>query len=219
MVKKQKRRIHKKVKKYAGKTEEEWRDWGEEFGKTLAKRGKDFAEEMENLSEKFSKRAERRSKEFREDWKFWWFKTFGFIGPLIVSIFGVVIISLGVLALKFVNLPLNSNFISALSNFIFSNLYWIFAAFLAFNYLEYFSKRYAKTYWMISPIIGSIGILVMIFVAVWILNFINIFAQSNFIFYFSNFLYTNMIGIFFVFLVLGYAVIFIRKFLTYPSRV
>jgi hypothetical protein len=219
MAKKPKRRTNKKVEKYVGKTEEEWRDWGEEFGKTMAKRGKDFVEEVEKLSEKFSKHAELKSREFSKDWKMWWFKTFGFIGPLIESIFGVIVISIGILALKFVNLPLHSSFISALANFVFSNLYWIFAAFLVFNYIDYFSKRYAKTYWITSPIIDSIGLAVMILIAVWIINFLNTFVRSSFTTYVSNFLYTNIVGIFFVFLVLGYAIMFIRKIFIYPSRV
>jgi hypothetical protein len=215
MAKKPKRN----VKRYAGKTEEEWRDWGEKFGKRMEKRGKEFGEEMENLSERISEHFERRGKEWAEECKDWWFGTLGFIGPLIGSIFGVVCLAFGVWVLKFINLPLNSSFISSLSNFILTNLHWFFAIFLFFGYNDYFSKRYPKTYWIISPFTNSIGVIFVVWIAVWILNLINKFTDSAVISFVSNFLYLNLLRIFFVFLVLGYTIIFIKKFIRYTVDV
>jgi hypothetical protein len=205
----------KDVKKYAGRTEEEWRDWGEKFGKRMEKRGKKFGEEMEDFGERMSKHFERRGKKWAEESKYWWFGTLGFIGPLIGSIFGIICLALVVWVLKFINLPLNSSFITSLSNFILSKLHWFFAFFLFFGYNDYFSKRYSKTYWIISPITNSIGVVFVVWIAIWILNLINTFAGSAAISFVANFLYLNLAGIFFIFLVLGYAIMFIKKFITY----
>jgi hypothetical protein len=205
----------RKVKRYAGKTEEEWRDWGEKFGKRMEKRGKDFGEEMGDLGERIGKRFERKSKKWEKECKDWWFFSLGFIGPLIGSIFGIICLAFGLWILKFVNLPLNSSFISGLSSFILSKMHWFFAVFLFFGYSDYFSKRYQKTFWIVSPIFNSIGIVVVVWFVTWMLNLINGFASSTVISFVSNFLYLNLTGIFFVFLVLGYAIVFIKKFITY----
>ncbi len=208
----------RKIKRYAGKTEDEWRNWGEKFGKRMEKRGREFSDEMEDLGERIGKHVERRSKKWAEEYRDWWFGTLDFIGPFIGSVFGVICLALGVWLLKFVNLPLESSFISSLSNFILSKLHWFFAVFLFLGYNDYFSKRYSKTFWIISPFTNSIGVVFVIWVAVWILNLINNFAGSSVIAFVSNLLYLNLTGIFFVFLVLGYAIVFIRKFVMYPLR-
>ena len=200
MAKKPKRKVKRKVKKYAGKTEKEWRDWGEKFGKRMDQRAKEFAEEVEDLGERFGKRMEG-----------WWFRTFGFIGPLIGSIFGLICLAVGIWVLNMINLPLRSSFILAVSNFLFTNLHLFFGVFLFFGYSDYFSKRYPKTYWMISPITTSIGIVIVIWISVWILNSINTYIGSSVIESLSNFLYVNVWGIFVLFLVLGYAFAFIKR--------
>lgn len=215
MAKKPKKYPKREVKKYAGKTEEEWRDWGEKFGKRMEQRGREFGEEMEDLGERFGKHFEHRAKEWKKECRDWWFFSFGFIGPLIGSIFGIICLAFGIWILKFVNLPLNSNFISALSNFFITKMHWFFAFFLFFGYSDYFNKRYQKTFWLVSPVFNSVGIVIVIWVVTWLLNLINGFINSSAISFVSRFLYLNLTGIFFVFLVLGYAIVFIKKFITY----
>jgi len=201
----------RKVKRYAGKTEEEWRDWGEKFGKRMDKRGKEFAEEMEDFGKRFGIYMEYKGKKWEREWKTWWFKTFGFIGPLIGSIFGIICVAVGIFVLNLINLPLGSGFISQVSNFLFTNIHWFFAVFLFFGYSDYFSKRYRKNYWMVSPIISSIGIVIVVWISIWALNLINTYVNSTLITSLSNFLYVNLWGIFVVFLILGYAVVVIKK--------
>lgn len=207
MVKKPKRN----VKRHANKTEDEWRDWGDKFGKRMNKRGKEFGEEMRDLGERLGKKMERRSKKWEKEWKDWWFTTFGFIGPLIGSVFGIICLSVGILALNLINLPLESNFISGVSNFLFKNLHWFFTAFLFFGYTDYFSKRFSETYWIVSPIVTSVGVVIVIWISVWILNLINAYVSSSIITSLSNFLYVNLLGIFFLLLVFGYALVVIKK--------
>lgn len=187
--------------------EEEWKDWGEKFGKRMEKRGKDFAEEMQDLGERFGRRMDRRDKE----WKYRWFGVFGFIGPLIGSILGVVFLGILIWLLKFINLPLNSSFISSVSNFLFVNLHWFFAVFLFFGYSDYFSKRFHITFWIVSPITTSIGTIIVIWISTWVLNLINASVQSSLIASVSNFLRANLLSLFIIFLVLGYVIVIIKK--------
>jgi hypothetical protein len=202
------RKPKRNVKKYAGKTEEEWRDWGEKFGKRMEKGSKEFAEEIEDLGDRFEKYLEQRDKKLKKEW---WFISFGFIGPLLGSIFGIVLLALGILALNIINLPLRSIFIASVSNFLLANLYWFFGAFLFFGYSNYFSKRYPKSFWMIEPITTSISITVLAWFTILVLSLINVSVGSTFIASVSNFLYTNLLGIFVVFLVLGYIIVIIKK--------
>lgn len=208
---KRKRKPQRKAKRYHGKTEKEWRDWGEKFGKRMDKRGKDFAEEMEDFGKRFGIHMEQKGRRWERECRDWWFRTLGFVGPLVGSIFGIICVALGIFVLNLINLPVGSNFISQVSNFLFSNIHWFFAIFLFFGYSDYFSKRYSKTYWMVSPIFSSIGAVIVIWISIWVLNLINAYANSSFIASLSDFLAVNLWGIFIVLLILGYALAFIKK--------
>lgn len=205
----------KNVKKYAGKTEEEWRDWGEKFGKRMEKRGKEFAEEVEDLGERFEKRFGHKKRLEKE----WWFISFGFVGPLIGSIFGLICLALGILALNVINIPLGSSFIASVSNFFLTNIYWFFGAFLFFGYSHYFSKRYPKSFWLIEPITTATGITILAWISIFILGLINVYAGSPFIASVANFLLRNLLGIFVVFLVFGYIVVIMKKIVMNLLRV
>jgi uncharacterized membrane protein YeaQ/YmgE (transglycosylase-associated protein family) len=173
---------------------------------------RDFGEEMEDLGKRFERRYGGR----RERRKEWWFN-FGFVGPLIGSIFSLLFLIIGIWILDLFNSILGSVFVSALTNFIFVNLNWFFAAFLFFGYNNYLSRRY-KSYWIISPITGSIGAVIVIWLATVILNLINTVPRSSLIATVSNLLSTNLAEIFVLFLVLGYVVTIIRKIFEYSLR-
>jgi len=178
----------------------------------LEKRAKDFAEEVEAIGKRFGKRMEKKGKE----WECCGPKTFGFIGPLISSIFGIIVLCLGIWLLNWINIPTGSSFISRLTSFIFTNLHWFFAFFVYSNYTEYFSKKYSKSYWIISPLTTSIGIVIVIWISIMILNIINASVASSIILIASNFLYENLPGFFFLFLVLGYAFVTIKMLIMSP---
>jgi len=205
MAKKRKRKPKKKVRRYR-KKEEDFGDWVE-------KRSKEFAEEMEDIGKRFGIQIEREAKKWEKEESEWWFRNFGFIGPLIGSIFGLVFIVFGIWILNLINVPLRSGFISTISSFIFTNLHWFFAAFIFFGYSNYLSKRLPKTYWIISPFIKGVGAVFIIWISVWLLNIINIYADNSVIAHVSNFLYLNLWEIFILFLVLGYVIIFAKKIL------
>jgi hypothetical protein len=205
------RKSRREERMYAGKTENEWRDWGERFGKLMDQRGREFAEEIEDIGERFGRHMDRKSSKWEKRCKYWWFSTLGFIGPLIGSILGIVFIALGIWVLDVINLPLSSSFISSLSSFLYRNLALFFAAFLFFGYSDYFSKRFPRAFWIISPITTALGIVILIWASIFILNLINATLNSSFISSVSNFLHANLSGIFVVAVVLGYIFLFIGK--------
>ncbi len=176
----------KKHKRYAGKTEERRKDWGEVFGKRMERTGKGMGKD-------------------------WWFRTFGLIGPLIGSIFGIVCLSIGIWLLNLVNAPLASTFISSLSHILLANLHWFFLIILFFGYNDYFSRIYFKKYWMVSPIVNSVRIIIVIWVLLWILSLVNSNIGSSLLVSVSNSIYANLLIIFLVFAVLGYVFLIIKK--------
>jgi hypothetical protein len=201
---------YKESKVYAGKTREEWRDWGEEFGMGLDKGGKEFGKSMEEMGGRIREHVKSHRGEWRE-WRRerrgrlhdWWFGTFGLIAPLLGSVFGIVLLLLGILALNIINLSARSYFVYAVSAFLFSNLYLFFAVSLLMGYGKYFSRRYG-VFWIVSPFIKSIGITFVIWIAIFVLDLINVYSGSSFIAAVSNFLRVNLLGIFVVLVVLGY---------------
>lgn len=186
------------------------REYGELESK-IEQRSREFAEEIEQLGRRLGMDIEHAARRHERERRERWFRTFGMIGPLVGSIFSIIFLAFGLWVLNFINLSLGSIFISNISNFFFANLHWLFAAFLFFGYSNYFSMRFPKTYWLVSPIIGSLGAVFVLWISVSLLKIINVYASSNFITSLSSFVYGNLWGIFFALVVFGYAVILFRK--------
>jgi hypothetical protein len=206
-----KRKSKAYVKKYAGKTEDEWRDWGESFGKRLDRSGRQFAEEIDYIARRFRNHFDDKGKEWEMKYKGWWFRSFGFIGPLIGSVLGIIFLAIGILVLNLINASLGNGFIFSLTDFLQGNLHWFFGAFLFFGYSDYFFKRSPGFYRVISPIILGIGVVIVIWIVAGILNLINAYAQSSAIGVVSGFLYSNLFGLFVLFVALGYLVMIIKR--------
>lgn len=182
----------RKVKKYAGKTEKEWREWGEEFGKSMEKVGEDF-----------EKRMEERGK-LKKRYRSWMFETFGFIGPIIGSIISIFILVIGIWILRTINMYLADAFISMLSDFLYSNIQLFFLASLFFGYCNYFSRRYAKNYRIFSPIVNSLNIVFVIWILASIFVLIGIYSWIYIFSDISYFLLRNLFILFIAFAVIGY---------------
>jgi uncharacterized membrane protein len=191
------KKSRRKAEQYTTKNEEEW--------------GKEFGKKMEKWGESFGRRMERRGKVWQKEWKERWFWPLGFIGPLIKSIFGIIGLVILVWILKFINLPLGNSFISGLSNFLLNNLHWFFVASIFFGYNRYFSWRFKKNYWIVAPVTTSICIVIALWIAILLLNFLNTFIAISTLAYASNILYAAMFIIFIIFIVLGYLTIIIKK--------
>lgn len=193
--------------KFAGRTEEEWRDWGADFGKRMDRIGRDFGDEMEDWADRFTDHMERRGRRWEQRWerrwdkrqRKWrrrWYDIFGIVGPLVGSIIGIVLLLIGVFILKVVNGYVGSSFISSLSGFLVAYLYVFFGASLFFGYYNYFSRMYPGIRWMITPLTVAAGMVFALWIAIYVLN--------PFLEQVSAFLAQNLWGIFFVVLVMGY---------------
>jgi len=179
------------------------------FERTIEQRFKDFAEEVEDLAERFDFHVEKKSKKIESHW----FGTLGFLWPLIGGVFGLLFLAFGIWLLSWVNFSLQNIFISTITNFLFINIHWFFAAFLLFGYGDYLSRRFTQEYWTISPIFVSMRVYFTIWFSVWILKLINLYAENEIIRVISNFLSLNIWGISVLFLVLGYVGIVLKKLL------
>jgi len=200
----------RKQKKYAGKTEKEWRDWGEDFGKGIDSGSKKFSEGMERWGDDFGKHVERHGRRMEKEWKNWWFDAFGFVGPLLVSIIGIFFLAIGIWILNFVNFSLHSIFIFMLSNFLASNIQWFFLATLFLNYAKYFSRKY-EGYWIFSPMVNSLNIVYVVWILTSIFILIGVYTGVNILTNFANFLNDNLLGLFILFALIGYIFEFTKK--------
>ena len=178
------------------------------FEEILEKNGEHFAEEIKALLKSAGIDVEERYKKKHEEMGF---RVFGIVGPLIGSIVSVIFLALFAWILNFINLGLSIYLIASVTSFITSNMHWLFALFLFFGYSDYFSRRNKKTFWIVAPFVGSIVMLFVLWISIWALDTINLSANSIFLAYLSNSLYSNMIPIAFAFIVLDYVIIVIEK--------
>lgn len=195
-----------KKRKYAGRTDDEWKDFGLNFGKHVDKGSRHFCEEMDGLGRKFGNFVEYKEKECRG----WWLTTFGMIGPLIGSVLGILCLAICVWVLQLVNSGVHSTFISVLTKFLLVNLPWFFLALLFFGYTHYVSKRWQRIHWILSPLIAAVGAVIAIWFLILILNVVNVFVENAVILNVSTFLYENIMEIFSLVIVIGYAIKILR---------
>jgi hypothetical protein len=189
-------------------TDEEWKSWGERFGKhmghwgerfsrRMAQRGAEVGEEMGDIGERFGGG--------------WFYRPFNFIGPIISAVFGLIFLALGAWVLGLIGRALSSVFISAISNFLLTNLQWFFVASLFFGYIHHIARRY-RLRWLLSPINMSAGILFAAWVILSILNSSSTLAASGWMSSMTAFFNANLWDIFVALLVLGYVFVFFRMF-------
>jgi hypothetical protein len=158
-------------------TEKEWEDWGERFGKRMEKWGEDFGKEMEDWGDEVGRR-----------FKGWWFRSFGVIGPLFGTIFGIVCLLIGLWLLTIVNLPFGSTFLAGFIALIINNLQWFFVLFLFNGYTEYLEGRYPATYKPFAPLIKGVKTAIGFWILIWLISFANTYLHSILVTAFENFL-------------------------------
>jgi len=214
MPKKQKKK-HERHKDFSN---EEWRDWGEKFGKRMAKRGADFGEEVSQLGERFGRHMEKEGKEWGHKRRNWWIYTFGLAGPFIGSIMGIIFLVIGIFILNFLNFFLGSGFIASVSNFLYTNIGIFFAIFLFSGYNEYLSRMHQRSYWTISPITTGISVVIAFWILAWVITLINTVPKIAILTTVSNFLFANLLAVFVIIFVLGYAFVVIKKILIESMR-
>jgi hypothetical protein len=195
---KRKGRVNKKIR-----SEEDFERW-------IEQRAKDFAEEIEDIGKRFGSEIEKKSKRHERHRHEWKFEVFGPIGPLFGSAAGIIFIAVGIWLLNLINIPLGSSFISTVSGFLFSNLHWFFIVSLFFGYNNYL-KRFSKGYWIIAPLMASIGIVIVAWVLGWAFGVVSNYTEASIFPQLSSVLSENLWGIFVLVLVLGYVIVFIQK--------
>jgi phage shock protein PspC (stress-responsive transcriptional regulator) len=165
----------------------------------------EFGQEVSNLGERFGKHMEKKGKEMETSWN----KTLGITGPFISSVFGIVMLAILLWIFNLVSVPLGSGFLSSLYSFVFSNLALFFAFFLFFSYTSYMHKRSRRVYMPISPVVTAIGITIGFWILMSALNLINLSFSVVYLTTISQFIQYNLLGIFTIFLLLGYLVLFV----------
>jgi len=176
-----------------------------------------FSKEVEALGEKFGRRVEKHGREFGdrmekkgEAWDSWFHRTFGVVGPVISSIFAIIIFALGIWVLGLVNLPIGSAFLSNVSSFFTQNMGLFFLIFLFFSYASYFSRASPRCCSPISPIITAVGIIVGLWIAVNAINIANISLGIPVLSSAASYLGKSLFWIFWLVLFIGYLVFLIK---------
>lgn len=170
------------------------------FEKHFETRMEQFGQEMGLAGERFGKRIEKRG--FRAE--NWWHQTFGFAGPFLSGILSIILIAVMVWVLNMVNLPFGNVFITNVATFLFFNLPLFFAISLFYSYSSYIKKWFNRVYVPVSPVIVAIGATIGAWLLMWALILINMSISVPYLTVISMFIQANLLGIFIVFLFLGY---------------
>jgi phage shock protein C len=165
-----------------------------------------FAEEVSSLGEKLGMHIERKGDECNT----WFHRTFGLVGPLISSIFGLVVLVLGVWAINFVNIPIGSSFLANIYLFLISNIGLFFLIFLFFSYTSYSSKVSPRSYRLFSPLVTTIGIAIGLWILSRAISISNISIGNRTLSDISFFIDRNLAILFVFILIIGYILLSIK---------
>lgn len=169
----------------------------------LEKRMKDFGEEVETIAEKFGKRVEQRGGE----WDSWFHRTFGIVGPLLSSIFGILIFALFTWVIALVNAQIGSGLLADIQAFMATNIGLFFLLFIFFSYASYFSKVSPKSYRAFSPIVIAVSVVIALWLAASVLGIINMYLGVPGLGTAAYVMNQIMLPLFWVFLFIGYLVL------------
>ncbi len=173
---------------------------------TLERGTEHFGEEVHRLGERLSRKMEKKG----EEWDSWFHSTFGILGPVISSIFGLVILGLAVWALMFVNMPVGSGALYNIQYFLLANMGLFFLIFMFFSYSSYFSKVSPRLYMPFSPIVTAAGISIGFWFAVHAINITNLSLEISLLSDTALFMEKNLFLIFCFFLFVGYMVLLVK---------
>lgn len=165
-----------------------------------------FGEEVSKLGERFGARAEAKGKECES----WFRSTFGIVGPFISGIFGIIMLSLMVWALAFVNAFVGSGLLSNIQLFLLANMGLIFLFTLFFSYSSYFSKCCPEVYRLFSPVFIALGVAIGFWFAANVLRIVNLSMSNPGLLVAASALEMVTIPVIWVILILGYLVVLIR---------
>jgi hypothetical protein len=146
--------FEKQMKKTAKKIEEK----AEKFGESMEKAGKRFERKFDNIFDGF---------------QIWYDNKFKFIGPLIWSFIGLIILRLFI---WFFDISRNElTILGEISDFLFTYILLLFGLMLLNTYNSYINRKYKKQYSWVFPAVSSISFIVTI----WIVSQIFIIIDNN----------------------------------------
>lgn len=129
---------------------------------------------------------------------------FAFLKPLIESIIALFWLVLIIVVVNFVNSYLRAVFLSALAEFVMENLQWFFAAFLFMRYSRYFSRK-MPFYQVAEPVVGGFTWVFFAWVAAWMLKLAGNEVAGGILLPVSDFIFANLLAVFVLATILGYA--------------
>jgi hypothetical protein len=177
---------------YYDEEERRWRDWGEGFGRNMGAWGRGFGTEMKRQFGSKRKEEGERNDFGKHSWhcceddggpcrasfgrNMLW--PFGMIGPLLSSIFGIIVLIIGLWVLTFFNVILKSAFISLLVTAVSSNIQWFFAISLFIGYCKFFARHFPFTYWVLRPAASAAGISFGAWILSWLLRVLGTYSRN-----------------------------------------
>ena len=170
---------------------------------SLEDRVDDFGEEVERLGEEFEEKIERGESRIGKKWQ----DTFGIIGPLITSIFSIVIFAIILWFLGFLASITGFVYLISARYFLASNLGVFFMLFLLFGYAKYFKRLNSKAYRPIWPLLASVKTVATIWIVASIIIVSGIGCQLQLIKNTAAYALNNLFWIFVFVAALGYLIL------------
>jgi phage shock protein C len=175
----------------------------------LDKRVEQFSEEVEAFGKRFGRKG--------GEWGTWFHRTFGLVGPVISSIFGLLIISLIIWLLNFMSLKAGVLMFSGIAAFLTLNIGWFFLIFLFFSYTSYLSWCCPRTYLLFSPILKGLGIIIALWVFARVLAITNLYLGIPVISTMVFYLEMLLMPIFWLIVFIGYIIVFVKLLYEKPA--
>ena len=166
----------------------------------LEKRFDDFGKEVGALGNKLGRKMDCKD----EEWDSWFHRSFGLVGPLISSIFGILIFTLAIWAIGLVNSLAGSTFLVAMQRFMSTNIAEFFLIFMFFSYASYLSRSSPKGYDSVSPFFSAVGVTIGFWVIGEVLAIANVSIGIALLANVVTFINANLFWIFMALLVIGY---------------
>jgi len=205
---KARRRAAKREKRF-GKTEREWREWGEEFGDSMAAIFGGMSDSARRHADKAKdvRRADRR--EMRWEWHGQWHHG-GVVGPVVAAVFKIAFFAVGAWLLGFFGGWVGSGFIIALGQLFMQNMPLFFIAFLLSSYSKA-AKCCGGACKLVWPAIHAASLAAGAWIFALLIDFVNTYVGVLMLPVASEFLRTNIAGIFMLAAFISYIYALSRK--------
>ena len=136
-------------------------------------------------------------------WRMWLWPI-GLLGPLIGSIISIVILIAILWGLKFVNVILQSGFITQIIGSVDANIALFFAFFLFTSYAKFFMMRSRAAFMFLHPLSEAVSTLFAAWILGWLLSYTGEVTNVPLVSYAGGLISANLLPIFLFVLVLGY---------------